>query len=83
MKYGVVPVTTIYVTSEKVTNHYTADTDANADKDKSNTYVLLPGETKTDSNGPWINTLGPVVQSSVSLTSLLRGQLIKCFTTLL
>ena len=32
------------------------------------------------------NTLeqqGPVVQSIVSLTSLLRGQLVKCFTTLL
>ena len=27
--------------------------------------------------------LGPVVQSIVSLTSSLRGQLIKCFTTLL
>ena len=26
--------------------------------------------------------LGPVVQSSVSLTSSLRGQLVKCFTTL-
>ena len=26
--------------------------------------------------------LGPVVQSIVSLTSSLRGQLIKCFTTL-
>ena len=32
----------------------------------------------------WRNTiyLGPVVQSIVSLTSLLRGQLVKCFTTL-
>ena len=29
------------------------------------------------------NNLGPVVQSIVSLTSLLRGQLVKCFTTLL
>ena len=28
-------------------------------------------------------TLGPVVQSIVSLRSSLRGQLIKCFTTLL
>ena len=27
--------------------------------------------------------LGPVVQSIVSLTSSLRGQLVKCFTTLL
>ena len=27
-------------------------------------------------------TLGPVVQSIVSLTSLLRGQLVKCFTSL-
>ena len=26
--------------------------------------------------------MGPVVQSIVSLTSLLRGQLVKCFTTL-
>ena len=26
--------------------------------------------------------LGPVVQSMVSLTSSLRGQLVKCFTTL-
>ena len=30
-----------------------------------------------------IENLGPVVQSIVSLTSLLRGQLVKCFTTLL
>ena len=29
------------------------------------------------------NYLGPVVESIVSLTSLLRGQLVKCFTTLL
>ena len=29
-----------------------------------------------------INHLGPVVQSIVSLTSSLRGQLVKCFTTL-
>ena len=29
------------------------------------------------------NDLGPVVKSIVSLTSLLRGQIIKCFTTLL
>ena len=28
-----------------------------------------------------ISNLGPVVQSNVSLTSLLRGQLVKCFTT--
>ena len=27
-------------------------------------------------------TLGPVVKSIVSLTSSLRGQLVKCFTTL-
>ena len=27
--------------------------------------------------------LGPVVQSIISLTSLLRGQLVKCFMTLL
>ena len=27
------------------------------------------------------NELGPVVQSTVSLTSSLRGQLVKCFTT--
>ena len=27
--------------------------------------------------------LGPVVQSILSLTGLLRGQLVKCFTTLL
>ena len=27
-------------------------------------------------------TAGPVVQSIVSLTSSLRGQLVKCFTTL-
>ena len=30
-----------------------------------------------------VEDLGPVVQSIVSLTSSLRGQLIKCFTTLL
>ena len=28
------------------------------------------------------NNLGPVVQSSVNLTSSLRGQLVKCFTTM-
>ena len=30
-----------------------------------------------------VTVQGPVVQSIVSLTSLLRGQLVKCFTTLL
>ena len=30
-----------------------------------------------------INDQGPVVQSIVSLTSSLRGQLVKCFTALL
>ena len=29
-----------------------------------------------------LSHLGPVVQSIVSLTSSLRGQLVKCFTTL-
>ena len=29
-----------------------------------------------------VEDLGPVVQSIVSLTSLLRVQLVKCFTTL-
>ena len=29
-----------------------------------------------------VEDLGPVVQSIVSLTSSLRGQLVKCFTTL-
>ena len=29
-----------------------------------------------------MESLGPVVQSIVSLMSLLRGQLVKCFTTL-
>ena len=29
-----------------------------------------------------VSDLGPVVQSIVSLTSSLRGQLVKCFTTL-
>ena len=29
-----------------------------------------------------MNILGPVVQSIVSLTSSLRGQLVKCFTSL-
>ena len=29
----------------------------------------------------WFGSLGPVVQSIVSLTSSLRGQLFKCFTT--
>ena len=28
-----------------------------------------------------VNNLGPVVQSMVSLTSSLRGQLVKCFMT--
>ena len=32
---------------------------------------------------PFIVILGPVVQSIVNLTSLLRGQLVKYFTTLL
>ena len=31
---------------------------------------------------PTFADLGPVVQSIVSLTSSLRGQLVKCFTTL-
>ena len=31
----------------------------------------------------YMGVLGPVVQSIVSLTSSLRGQLVKCFTTLL
>ena len=31
---------------------------------------------------PGAKDLGPVVQSIVSLTGLLRGQLVKCFTTL-
>ena len=30
----------------------------------------------------FLSSLGPVVQSIVSLTSSLRGQLVKCFTTL-
>ena len=34
------------------------------------------------SNRLEITVLGPVVQSIVSLTSSLRGQLVKCFTTL-
>ena len=29
-----------------------------------------------------LDDLGPVVQSIISLTSSLRGQLVKCFTTL-
>ena len=32
--------------------------------------------------GRSISEQGPVVQSTVSLTSSLRGQLVKCFTTL-
>ena len=32
---------------------------------------------------PSVSILGPVVQRIVSLTSLLRGQLFKCFITLL
>ena len=31
----------------------------------------------------YVADLGPVVRSIVSLTSSLRGQLVKCFTTLL
>ena len=31
----------------------------------------------------FVRELGPVVQSIVSLTNLLRGQLVKCFMTLL
>ena len=33
-------------------------------------------------SNPSLQALGPVVQSVVSLTSLLRGQLVKCLTTL-
>ena len=39
------------------------------------------GPTHTADNKASID-LGPVVQSIVSLTSSLRGQLVKCFTTL-
>ena len=39
------------------------------------------GETKKKVT-PWFAHLGPVVQSIVSLTSSLRSQLVKCFTTL-
>ena len=40
--------------------------------------VILQVSTITNS----YNCLGPVVQSIVSLTSSLRGQLVKCFMTL-
>ena len=46
------------------------------DKKKNNNGYKLIEICKT-------NNLGPVVQSIVSLTSSLRGQLVKCFTTLL
>ena len=39
-------------------------------------------ETDTDAVSFLFDRLGPVVQSIVSLTNSLRGQLIKCFTTL-
>ena len=35
-----------------------------------------------NTNIPLLKHLGPVYQSVVSLTSSLRGQLVKCFTTL-
>ena len=44
------------------------------------THDVLVGSTK--GTGYSNNDLGPVVQSIVSLTSSLRGQLVKCFTTL-
>ena len=31
----------------------------------------------------WLVDLGPVVQNRVSITSLIRGQLVKCFRTLI
>ena len=33
-------------------------------------------------DNPYFKGQGPVIQSIVSLTSSLRGQLVKCFTTL-
>ena len=56
-----------------------------------NTFIIPSG--KSDQRGilvEWLDVLcygaeshqGPVVQSIVSLTSSLRGQLVKCFTTL-
>ena len=45
-------------------------------------YSTSPGFGAGSSTGIGVS-LGPVVQSIVSLTSLLRGQLVKCFTTLL
>ena len=37
---------------------------------------------RTKGNPGVVIDLGPVVQSIVSLTNSLRGQLVKCFTTL-
>ena len=39
--------------------------------------------TYVDSVFMWVKVQDPVVQSIVSLTNSLRGQLVKCFTTLL
>ena len=39
-------------------------------------------DSSNDSNFSTANHQGPVVQSIVSLTSSLRGQLVKCFMTL-
>ena len=44
------------------------------------TYIATPHLGRTDKTVP--TGQGPVVQSIVSLTSSLRGQLFKCFTTL-
>ena len=45
--------------------------------------VCMPDIAKRDKISLNFVILGPVVQSIVSLTSSLRGQLVKCFTTLL
>ena len=42
----------------------------------------MKSEHSTEKVGVEPDNLGPVVQSIVSLTSSLRGQLVKCFMTL-
>ena len=58
------------------TNHRKADHTATADDFKQINFVCI------QTSGIKEQYKVPVVQSIVSLTSSLRGQLVKCFTTL-
>ena len=45
-------------------------------------FLIFQNQSSLETTDPSKLILGPVVQSIVSLTSSLRGQLVKCFTTL-